>query len=129
MAELEKVIRALENCTAHPKCRDCGWKECEYEHETVEIPLTLAKDAHDLLKAQDAGWISVKERLPEDDRTVLAVKQLKDGRRDMCLARCIPDWEYYDAAAQITRKKPYWVCGGNNNIIYWMPLPEMPKEG
>ena len=53
MAELGKVLNALENCTAHPKCRDCGWKECEYEHETVEIPLTLAKDAHSLLKAQE----------------------------------------------------------------------------
>ena len=40
-------------------------------------------------------WISVKERLPEDDQvSVLAVKQLKDGRRDVCIARCIPDWEY-----------------------------------
>ena len=53
MAELGKVLNALENCTAHTKCRDCGWKECEYEHETVEIPLTLAKDAHSLLKAQE----------------------------------------------------------------------------
>jgi hypothetical protein len=53
MAELEKVLNALENCTAHPKCMDCGWKECEHEHETVEIPLTLAKDAISLLKAQE----------------------------------------------------------------------------
>ena len=74
------------------------------------------------------GWISVKDRLPEDDRTVLAVKQLKDGRRDMCLARCIPNYEFYDVETGSIIKKPYWVCGGNNNIIYWMPLPEPPKE-
>ena len=82
-----------------------------------------------IMRAIDGDWISVEDRLPEDDRTVLAVKQLKDGRRDMCLARCIPEWEYYDAAAQITRKKPYWVCGGNNNIILWMPLPKIPEKG
>jgi len=53
MANREKVLNALENCTAKPKCRDCWWKECEHEHETVEIPLTLAKDALSLLKAQE----------------------------------------------------------------------------
>ena len=61
MAELGKVLNALENCTAHPKCRDCGWKECEYEHETVEIPLTLAKDAHSLLKAQEPRVMTLEE--------------------------------------------------------------------
>jgi hypothetical protein len=75
------------------------------------------------------GWIGVKDRLPEDDRAVLAVKQLKDGRRDMCLARCIPNYECYDVETRSIIKNPYWVCGGNNNIIYWMPLPEPPKEG
>ena len=74
-------------------------------------------------------WISVKERLPEDEQvSVLAVKQLKDGRRDVCIARCIPDWEYKDYTTGQTAKKPYWVCGGNNNIIYWQPIPELPEE-
>jgi len=52
MTELGKVLNALENCTAHQKCRDCGWEECEHEHETIEIPLTLAKDAMKLLREQ-----------------------------------------------------------------------------
>lgn len=61
MTELEKVLNALENCTAHPKCMDCGWKECEHEHETVEIPLTLAKDAISLLKAQEPRVMNAEE--------------------------------------------------------------------
>ena len=74
-------------------------------------------------------WISVKDKLPEDQVTVLALKQLKDGRRDICLARCILECEHYDYEKRANVKSPYWVCGGNNNIIYWMPLPELPEEG
>lgn len=37
------------------------------------------------------GWISVAERLPEDDRQVLAVKKLKSGHMDICIARCLPE--------------------------------------
>ena len=73
-------------------------------------------------------WISVDDQLPEKDVTVLAVKQLKDGRRDLCLARCIPDWEYTEYPSGEKKRKPYWVTGGNNNILFWMPLPEIPKE-
>ena len=73
-------------------------------------------------------WISVSDRLPENDKTVLAVKQLKDGRRDICLARCIPDYKLFDPDTMQNVRVPYWVCGGNNNILYWMPLPSMPKE-
>ena len=52
-------------------------------------------------------WIDVNDRLPENGVTVLAVKQLKGGGRNYTL--------------------PYWVCGGNNNIIAWRPLPPMPE--
>ena len=75
-------------------------------------------------------WISVKEALPENGETdVLAVKQLKDGRRSICIARCIPDYEHYDPDTMQKVRGPYWVCGGNNNILFWMPLPGMPGEG
>jgi hypothetical protein len=73
-------------------------------------------------------WISVKDRIPEDDRQVLAVKQLKSGLREVCLARCIPEWEYTDPVTKTKTCAPYWVTGGNNNIVAWMPLPDLPKE-
>ena len=79
-------------------------------------------------KLEKAVWISVNDSLPEDQKVVLAVKQLKDGRRDMCLARCLLEFEHYEIETGTKVKRPYWVCGGNNNIIYWMPLPEMPEE-
>lgn len=76
-----------------------------------------------------SGWISVKDRLPEAEQTVLAVKRLKNGRREYALARCIPDWETKDFTTGKVTVGPYWVCGGNNNVIMWTPLPEMPEDG
>jgi hypothetical protein len=74
------------------------------------------------------GWISVKERLPENQVTVLIVKELKSGQRNIGLGYCIPEYKHHDYTTGEDRIAPYWVCGGNNNVIYWMPLPEMPKE-
>lgn len=72
-------------------------------------------------------WRSVKDELPNDGVTVLAVKELKSGRRDICLAHCIREYEYYDYTEKKQKKEPYWCCGGNNNILYWMPLPTFPE--
>ena len=72
-------------------------------------------------------WISVKDQLPPNQEQVLAVKQLKGGGRCICLAYCIPEHPHFDPVTKETTVGPYWVCGGNNNIIYWQPLPEMPK--
>lgn len=76
----------------------------------------------------DQKWISVRDALPETGVRVLAVKELKSGQRDLCLAFCITEYEQYNAETKQRIKRPYWVCGGNNNIIYWMTLPEMPEE-
>lgn len=74
------------------------------------------------------GWIDVHDRCPDTDRQVLAVKQKKDGSRDICLARCMVEYEHYDRYTKTYVKEPYWVCGGNNNIICWMELPECPND-
>ncbi|MBR4457608.1 MAG: DUF551 domain-containing protein [Clostridia bacterium] len=78
---------------------------------------------------QQGAWISVKDRLPDDDRQVLAVKQLKSGERQICLAYCNLDHMEYDAETGNHYFAPYWVCGGNNNIIFWQDLPDMPEVG
>ena len=54
MDKLEKVIRALENCTDTPKCKDCPWETCEaFDGVDIEIPRDLAIAALELLKAQE----------------------------------------------------------------------------
>lgn len=52
MDKREKVIRALENCTARDKCLDCPWESCEYDSPTLRIPLDLAQEALELLKQE-----------------------------------------------------------------------------
>ena len=74
-------------------------------------------------------WHNAAIDLPESHVTVLAVKELKSGQRDICLAYCIPDYKHHDYTTGEDITKPYWVCGGNNNIIYWMPLPKIPDKG
>lgn len=112
MAELGKVLNALENCTAHPKCRDCGWKECEYEHETVEIPLTLAKDAHSLLKAQE----------PKSPRFTVAYDKIfyacdNCGKSLVVMANC---------AGLVLQKYLPKYCSECGQAVKW---DEPPKEG
>ena len=73
-------------------------------------------------------WHNAKIDLPKNAELVLAVKELKNGTRDICLARCFTDYEYYDPKTKLIMSMPKWVCGGNNNIIYWTPLPKIPEE-
>lgn len=35
----------------------------------------------------------------------------------------IPEFEDYE-----TGEKGYWECVGGNKVLFWMPLPKMPKE-
>ena len=113
----ESVINALIQAI-----RNAAW-----EGDVVRVSTEAARIIIDVLKGQD--WISVKERLPEEGVRVLAVKKLKDGRRDLALATCIPEYKHHDYVTGEDIVEPYWVCGGNNNITHWMPLPEMPEEG
>jgi len=74
------------------------------------------------------GWVSVKDALPRNQVTVLVVKELKSGQRNIGLGYCIPEYKIHDYTTGEDRVEPYWVCGGNNHVIYWMELPKMPKE-
>lgn len=47
----EKVIDALHNCIAVPKCRDCPWEECENLNcKRAKVPVSLLADALKLLE-------------------------------------------------------------------------------
>lgn len=59
-------------------------------------------------------WISVKDRLPEEDKDVLAYNGV-----------------YMIIAAYTTNPTKYWytITGSvMRTITHWMPLPEPPKE-
>ena len=68
----------------------------------------------DTLKQQVPHWINVKNRLPEEDGNYLAVM---DG--DLCGQE-----EPFTSMCGIEKGK--W--DEPNMVLYWMPLPEPPKE-
>ena len=61
MIDRENVIDALRNCINKPKCLDCPWEECSYDHEDLTLPKGLVMDIYDLLKAQKPDY---KENVP-----------------------------------------------------------------
>lgn len=65
------------------------------------------------------AWRNAKIDKPESGDVVLAVKENKTGRRSICLATWYKDRDWADG----------WVTtGGNNNVIYWTPLPKIPEK-
>lgn len=81
------------------------------------------------MSVKNGVWHDAELDPPKEAEQVLAVKELKDGRRDICLARYIKEMEHFDPKTGKNFRAPGWLCQGNNNIIYWMPLPKIPEKG
>lgn len=58
-------------------------------------------------------WISVRDRVPEDQDEVLVCTRSKNGARNI-------DKGYWSIDRFIHR--------GCADVTHWMPLPELPKE-
>jgi len=123
MNDLEKVIYSIERCICHvpDACRDCAYDAGHPYNECVEMML---KDAISMLKAQEPGWISVKDRLPDSNRFVLVCND--DGH--MMIAQYIEEtaqWQY----KYINYDVDVWDDEEQGPVCYWAYLPEPPKEG
>ena len=67
------------------------------------------------------NWISVKDRLPEDERTVLVYYNFGDK----CKISFYETLAYYAFDPE-----PHWQHEGTGlKVTHWMPLPEPPEEG
>ncbi len=72
-------------------------------------------------------WHNALMDPPKTQDPVLAIKQLKNGKKDICIAYCIRNYRWRNPATGVWINEDKWVCQGNNNIIFWMPLPKMPE--
>ena len=87
-------------------CPRCGKKDCDYPNYSARDFCGWLDDAPTI-----GGWISVSDRLPDNNSTVLA-------------------WESQGFAFVDTWEYGSFKVGDNNgaNITHWMPLPEPPEE-
>ena len=56
------------------------------------------------------GWISVEERMPEDNEKILVYTE--SGK---------------SAVARWSQRQNRWMASGNLSVTHWMPLPEPPE--
>ena len=132
----ETIIQRFE--AALVQMRECS----RYTPEDVDELESAAWDVFPLLKAQDAGWISVKDAMPPERETIFAkfkgtaqwnpamfatgsedvrvVVQFEDGTRKVWHDNTM------DGKWKCEREKCAYP---KRTVTHWMPNPDLPKEG
>ena len=79
----------------------------------------IIDDAPTIEAEPDNGWISVKDRLPDDKERYLICTE--DGRIDIAYYQPIGD--------KFSDYEPFWQgsCRLTTSVTHWQPLPELPK--
>ena len=131
MADLGKVIYDIERCICHvpDACKDCSKYGGDNAIRCMEELLT---DALSLLKAQEPGWISVKDRLPDAAGVPVLVTAVNTyGQKDVFEAFMgYGDFKWYTENVMRMSKKTDISCEVSEawTITHWMPCSEPPKE-
>jgi len=113
----DEIKKGLECCNTYNDCQSCpyddkvekGWGCCVQRNADA---LAYIRQ----LEAKVSQWISVKERLPDDNEgEILVVGTDKEATTGWCVNGRI-----------CFRVGPLFVQAAN--ITHWMPLPEPPEE-
>ena len=139
--KIEKVIKQLESIADHTRSMaaeadaDGIWKE---DIAALEFTLTALRSMPETTKP---GWISVKDRLPnEEDDVLILVREIEHyGRHHE--KRKVYYWQF--VGWRVDEKWATTYCHGfryiddenekeprcEHEVTHWMPLPEPPEEG
>lgn len=123
----EELIEKLRCCVEQIRCGDCRYvNDCDGDRMLMsqaadaieELNYKYKKALDDLVKQGKPQWISVKDRLPEENGNYLVAVNCPRGKWDEICAFDGRDWVSVDEHEEYATK---WVT-------YWMPLPAPPKE-
>lgn len=115
---LIEALRRLSVQTGSIACLGCG-----YEHDCGIHGCAIIRAARERLEELTASpWISVNDRLPEDEQEVLV---LANGRpqKNIELINACELATFYAGEGWLLEAYPEWE---NPQVTYWMPLPESP---
>ena len=96
--------------------------------DTIAMTETIKAAVEEIPAADVPGWVDANKEVPDTNRTVIVAKRLKNGRIEEGLGRYEQDATAYNPATGRNENRPTWVCAGNNNVIAWCELPELPEE-
>ena len=123
MKKPDEIKDGMEWCSGNA-CSD----DCPYYHTAPECSANLCKDALayiQQLEAQVPKWISVEERLPEDDSAVLVYAV--GNNENSCVA--MTSYTHHMHGYNIEGwRSPWQYFFYERKITHWMPLPELPEE-
>ena len=121
MQELEKILEEIDL----EKKRISLSRDCSNEYAVTEISL-LEKSKKIIRKHMNDGWISVDDKLPEDDVDVLITYADIDDENYTDI--CITTYGYaYLGGNKLDFKEwrsPFEYFKTNYKVIAWRPLPE-----
>lgn len=129
----KEIIKALRCCNSDDGCRGCPLEMADLPQGTCVDKVLFA--AADMLE-QDAkaGWISVKDRLPEKSGHYLVCTSINywrggcwdtnstDGTTEGYAGTTMSVLDCY------TDSTHDWNRVFNGHVTHWMPLPKPPKE-
>ena len=122
MMEHEKLLAALKQLkveTGSLACLGCG-----YEHNCDIHGCAIVRAAREQLEKLTASqWISVNDRLPEDEQEVLVLANGRP-REHLELDSAHELATFYAGEGWFFEAYPDW---DDPQVTYWMPLPERPE--
>lgn len=135
----EEIVKALRACSNEKtNCSKCPMWDSKPDLRCMDLAM---KRAADMLE-QDAktGWISVKDRLPDEEEDVLLLVREVEHYGRHAEKRNVYRWVFtgwrvddewattychgYKRIQEENEKSTY--C--EHMVTHWMPLPEPPKE-
>ena len=123
----EELVKRLREAPSDLPDADLHYEAADAIEDLEFACNRYEKDYKDLC-AYLPKWIPVTERLPEEDTDVLVVRKFLGVKGQVppstyveIASRYDDDWTAATDEYKIARSK-------HTNPLYWMPLPEPPKE-